>query len=276
MKKTWRWLGKKDKVTLPMLRKIGIEGIVTALHDIPDGEIWTLEAILDLRDYIENEGLEWSVVECLPVSELIKCGRADNRLIDNYILSLANLGTAEIKTVCYNFTPATNRLHPEICKVDAAPSKKLLSLYNGIDKSALRENMKYFINQMMPVCEEFCINMCVYPDSFPSKEFGLPHIVTKSEDLEWILKTVYNPYNGLAFCTESLNQSQHNNMQELAKKFAANTHFVCLKSMYTQIINGIINTFYFEENKPLKEMVNTFEKYNPSLPICIGHGKISD
>ena len=72
MEKTWRWFGKKDKITLPMLRQIGVEGIVTALHDVPNGEIWALEAIQSLKDYIESHQLRWSVVESLPVSEAIK------------------------------------------------------------------------------------------------------------------------------------------------------------------------------------------------------------
>ena len=72
MEKTWRWFGRKDKITLPMLRQIGVEGIVTALHDVPNGEIWTLEAIKSLKDYIESHQLRWSVVESLPVSEAIK------------------------------------------------------------------------------------------------------------------------------------------------------------------------------------------------------------
>ena len=56
MEKTWRWFGKKDKITLPMLRQIGVEGIVTALHDVPNGEIWTVEAINNLKSYIESYG----------------------------------------------------------------------------------------------------------------------------------------------------------------------------------------------------------------------------
>lgn len=77
MEKTWRWFGKKDKITLPMLRQIGVEGIVTALHDIPNGEIWTIEAINALKSYIESYGLRWSVVESLPVCEAIKYGGTD-------------------------------------------------------------------------------------------------------------------------------------------------------------------------------------------------------
>ena len=99
MEKTWRWFGKKDKITLPMLRQIGVEGIVTALHDVPNGEIWTVEAINDLKSYIESYGLRWSVVESLPVCEAIKYAGAEReQLIENYKVSLANLGKCGIKT----------------------------------------------------------------------------------------------------------------------------------------------------------------------------------
>ena len=67
MERTWRWFGKKDKITLAQLRQIGVEGIVTALHDVPLGEVWTREKIRDLREYIESYGMRWSVVESLPV-----------------------------------------------------------------------------------------------------------------------------------------------------------------------------------------------------------------
>ncbi len=78
MEKTWRWFGKKDKITLPMLRQIGVEGIVTALHEVPNGEIWIVEAINDLKSYIESYGLRWSVVESLPVCEAIKISESWN------------------------------------------------------------------------------------------------------------------------------------------------------------------------------------------------------
>ena len=106
MEKTWRWFGKKDKISLKMLRQIGVEGVVTALHDVSNGEIWTLDAINDLKNYIESHGLRWSVVESLPVSESIKyAGEDRDDLIDKYIVSLENLGQAGVTTVCYNFMP---------------------------------------------------------------------------------------------------------------------------------------------------------------------------
>ncbi len=98
-----------------MLRQIGVEGIVTALHDITNGEVWTSEAILDLKNYIQNAGLKWSVVESLPVSEEIKyAGKNRDNLIDNYIASLENLGKAGVKTVCYNFMPVIDWIRTDL------------------------------------------------------------------------------------------------------------------------------------------------------------------
>ena len=80
MERTWRWFGKKDKITLAQLKQIGVEGIVTALHDVPLGEVWTREKIRDLREYIESYGMRWSVVESLPVVETIKYGGPTGRV----------------------------------------------------------------------------------------------------------------------------------------------------------------------------------------------------
>lgn len=118
MELTWRWFGKGDTISLDMLRQIGVEGIVTALYDVPNGEVWSREQIRDLREHIESHGLKWSVVESLPVSESIKYGGADrDRLIDNYKQSLRNLSAEGIVTVCYNFMPVidwarTDLAHP--------------------------------------------------------------------------------------------------------------------------------------------------------------------
>ena len=115
MKKTWRRFGKKDPITLDMLRQIGVEGIVTYLHDIPLDEIWPPESILDLKNYIESHGLHWAVVESLPVSESIKYGGKDReQLIENYKISLENLGKAGIKTVCYNFMPVIDWIRTDL------------------------------------------------------------------------------------------------------------------------------------------------------------------
>ena len=352
MEKTWRWFGKKDKITLPMLRQIGVKGIVTALHDVPNGEIWTMEAINDLKSYIESYGLRWSVVESLPVCEAIKYAGAEReQLIENYKVSLANLGKCGIKTVCYNFMPVidwirTDLQHPwpdgtsslyydrirfayfdirileregaekdyteeelqkvaELDKViteaekdalidtiivktqgfvngnikegDKNPVsifKRLLALYKDIDRDALRENMRYFLSAIMPVCEEYGVNMCVHPDDPPFQVLGLPRIVTNENDIEWFLNAVNNPHNGLTFCAGSLSAGEHNDTRELAKKFAKRTHFVHLRSTAAMQGGNFIESSHLTGRGHLIDLIRIFENENPGLPMRVDHGRM--
>ena len=352
MEKTWRWFGKKDKITLPMLRQIGVEGIVTALHDVPNGEIWTVEAINDLKSYIESYGLRWSVVESLPVCEAIKYAGAEReQLIENYKISLANLGKCGIKTVCYNFMPVidwirTDLQHPwpdgtsslyydhirfayfdirileregaekdytekelqkvaELDKViteaekdalidtiivktqgfvngnikegDKNPVsifKRLLALYKDINRDALRENMRYFLSAIMPVCEEYGVNMCIHPDDPPFQVLGLPRIVTNENDIEWFLNAVDNPHNGLTFCAGSLSAGEHNDTRELAKKFAKRTHFVHLRSTAAMQGGNFIESSHLTGRGHLVDLIRIFENENPGLPMRVDHGRM--
>ena len=106
LEKTWRWFGFNDTITLDHLVQMGVQGVVTALHHIPNGEVWEVEEILKVKNAIEAKGMRWSVVESLPVSEGIKiCSKDRSRLINNYQKSLKNLGKCGIDTVCYNFMP---------------------------------------------------------------------------------------------------------------------------------------------------------------------------
>jgi mannonate dehydratase len=104
--KTWRWFGPNDPINLNHVKQTGVSGVVTALHDIPVGEIWQVDKISKTKQAIEAEGLKWSVVESLPVHENIK-KRTGNyiQLIENYKISLKNLATQGINTVCYNYMP---------------------------------------------------------------------------------------------------------------------------------------------------------------------------
>ncbi|WP_217928036.1 mannonate dehydratase [Bacteroides caecimuris] len=352
MEKTWRWFGKKDKITLPMLRQIGVEGIVTALHEVPNGEIWTVEAINDLKSYIESYGLRWSVVESLPVCEAIKyAGTEREQLIENYKVSLANLGKCGVKTVCYNFMPVIDwirtdlhypwpdgtsslyydrirfayfdikileregaekdyteeELHKvaELDKViteaekdnlidtiivktqgfvngnikegdknPVAIFKRLLGLYKDIDRDALRENMRYFLSAIMPVCEEYGVNMCVHPDDPPFQVLGLPRIVTNESDIEWFLNAVDNPHNGLTFCAGSLSAGAHNDTRELAKKFAGRTHFVHLRSTEAMPGGNFIESSHLSGRGHLIDLIRIFEKENPGLPMRVDHGRM--
>ena len=107
MIESWRWFGPLDKITLPEITQTGASGIVTALHDIPYGEIWPVEAIAARQKMIADTGLlDWIVVESLPIHEHIKRGEGDlTTLFANYRQSMANLAACGIHTICYNFMP---------------------------------------------------------------------------------------------------------------------------------------------------------------------------
>ncbi len=351
MEKTWRWFGPNDKITLDMLRQIGVEGIVTALHHIPNGEIWSEEEVVKMKNFIEEHGLRWSVVESLPVCESIKYGGSDrDQLIENYKESLRNLGKAGIKTICYNFMPvldwartdleypnpdgtsnlyfnraefayfdinilkrenaaqdydeetlrrmreevaprmdkdAEHRLveniivktqgfvNGNITEDDLEPVNKfreLLELYKGIDADRLRANMAYFLNAIMPVCDEYGIDMCVHPDDPPMPILGLPRIVTCDADIRAFLDAVPNPHNGLTFCAGSLSAGAHNDVVELARKYASRTHFVHAR------ICKVLSNGDFKESTHLDprliEVVRIFEKGRPGVPMRVDHAPL--
>ena len=118
MEQTWRWWGPQDLIKLAHVCQAGATGIVTALHQIPSGELWTREAVEERKRFIEADkslGLRWSVVESLPVHEAIKIGNGDlNPLFDTYRASMRNLAAAGVKTICYNFMPVLDWTRTEL------------------------------------------------------------------------------------------------------------------------------------------------------------------
>lgn len=372
MERTWRWFGKNDPITLAMLKQIGVEGIVTALHDVPLGQVWTREKIHDLKTFIESYGMRWSVVESLPVTETIKYAGPDrDEQIDIYKQSLRNLATEGIHTICYNFMPVldwarTDLLHdnpngssnlyfsiPQFAYFDIyilkrqgakddwarflvlgpdgkpngrniieeveqlrstmTPEKdhalveniviktqgfvsgnfkeddehpvelfrQLIALYKGIDRDQLRANMKYFLEAIMPVCEECDMYMCVHPDDPPFQVLGLPRIVTCDDDIQWFLNAVPNKHNGLTFCAGSLSAGAQNNVVEMARKYASRTWFVHLRSCHVFPNGDFTEASHLGGRADIIQLARVFEeeeerrKGNANierLPMRVDHG----
>ena len=124
---TMRWFGPQDKISLRDIRQCDVKGIVTALHHIPVGDIWTVDEIKRRQQEIRDEGMEWTVVESLPVSEDIKRQKGDFKIhIDNYKTSLKNLATCGIYVVTYNFMPILDWIRTNHAYVNADGTRALL------------------------------------------------------------------------------------------------------------------------------------------------------
>ena len=162
-----------------------------------------------------------------------------------------------------------------ISEDDAAPVetfRSLLWLYDGIDRDTLRANMKYFLEAIMPVCRQYDINMCVHPDDPPLQILGLPRIVTCDEDIEWFLNAVPDSHNGLTFCAGSLSAGAHNDVVELARKYADRTHFV-----HARICNVMPNGDFKESthlDPRLIDVIRTFETRRPDVPMRVDHAPL--
>ena len=227
MKMTFRWYGESDPVALTQIRQIPtVSGVVSAVYDVPVGEVWPQEKINALKQTANQNGLAFEVVESVPVHEDIKLGapKADE-YIDAYCENIRRLGAAGVRCICYNFMPVFDWLrsnlampHPDgsnglayVNKTVLAmnPQKSELSLpgwdesytkeqlgalleaYRAVGEEQLWQNLEHFLNRIIPVAEQAGVLMAIHPDDPPWGIFGLPRIITGEENIARFLK-LYN------------------------------------------------------------------------------------
>ena len=301
MRQTWRWFGPQDPVSLQDIRQTGAEGIVSALHHIPHGEVWPVEEIQKRKAEIEAAGLTWDVIESVTIHESIKT-RTHNyqHYIDLYKESLRNIAACGINIVTYNFMPVNDWTRTDLDLVMPDGSKALyfnwfdlavfdihilkrenaeqdyspyvlqeaesrfkqysqeqldhiahivmfgipgekkqtleqmrekLGWYKDIDGTTLRENLKYFLQEIAPVADELGLKLAIHPDDPPFNILGLPRVVSNADDLQYILSAVPNQSNGICFCTGSLGANPKNNLPEMARAVGDRIHFVHLRNV---------------------------------------------
>ena len=346
LKQTWRWFGPDDPVTLKNILQTGATGIVTALHHIPHGDVWTVEEIEKRKNIIEAEGLSWDVVESVTVHESIKTQTGNyKKYIEDYKQTLRNLAACNIKTVTYNFMPVADwtRTNLDFIMPDGSralyfnwfdlavfdiyilkrqnaaesytdailseaekrfklyspqqldalsstirfgiPGEKKLSVeemlasintYKEIDHSTLRSHLKYFLEEVIPVCNENNIKLALHPDDPPFDIFGLPRIVSTADDVEYILSSVDNNANGFCFCTGSFGASATNNLVEMIKRIDARIHFVHLRNTRRDECGNFYEADHLDGDtdmyEVIKEILSIQQKSNEAIPFRPDHG----
>lgn len=269
MRLAFRWYGETDPIKIEYIKQIPqMDSIVTAIYDVPVGEVWPMEKILKLKDRVETAGLKFDVIESVPVHEDIKLGRGKrDEYIENYKENIRNLGKAGVKVICYNFMPVFDWTRSQLDKRledgsttlvyykeqvdkldplnsdlslpgwDSSYTKEELSdLFRGykeIGESGLWENLEYFLKEIIPVAKEVDVKMAIHPDDPPWPIFGLPRIITKEENIDRFLKIVDSEYNGLTLCTGSLGCANFNNIERLIDKYSKQNriHFMHVRNV---------------------------------------------
>ncbi|WP_430935996.1 mannonate dehydratase [Saccharicrinis sp. 156] len=360
LEKTWRWFGFNDPITLDDLKQMGVEGVVTALHHIPNGEVWPIEEILKVKKAIKEKGMRWRVVESLPVSEGIKQHSNDYpRLIDNYKQSLKNLGQCGIDTICYNFMPVLDWARTDLnyalpdggesmlfdfptfiafdayilkrpnaeeeypaqllekakeiyLNMTSAEADKLayniivitqgfidgvidgsvsnpktlflefIKKYANINKEKLRENLKTFLDDIIPVAEQVGVRMCIHPDDPPFQILGLPRIIGGLDDFKWLLSANSSPNNGITFCTGSLSAKPENNLLEIIQECGHRIYYTHLRNTTLLDDGSFYESGHMDGSQNMPEIIKALlleqqsriesDNSNIRIPVRPDHG----
>lgn len=276
MKLSFRWYGPDDTITPEFISQIpGMHSIVTAVYDVPVGEVWPQDRIDALKAQTEQAGLHFEVIESVPVHEDIKLGKPTReRYIDNYCENIRRLAKAGIRCICYNFMPvfdwtrtqldhknadgSTSLVYyqEQVDQVDPLKSDSDLTLpgwdasytrqelsdvvaqYRNMTEEQLWDNLSYFLKRVIPVAAECDVYMAIHEDDPCWSIFGLPRIITDEANLDRFLSIVDDVHNGITLCTGSLGCDAKNDVVHMAEKYAkmGRIHFAHLRNI--RVLSG--------------------------------------
>ncbi|HTX73479.1 MAG TPA: mannonate dehydratase [Rectinemataceae bacterium] len=264
---TFRWYGRQDPVRLAQIRQIpGVRGIVAALYDYKPGEAWPVAEVASLKREIVSAGLDFSVVESIPIHEEIKMGGPDrDYYIESWISSLRAVGAAGIPVVTYNFMPvfdwtrsdlgrvlpdgsralaydeaAIERMDPLegelelpgwLAHYSRADLARLMARYREIGAEQLWSNLSYFLEAVVPVAQSEGVRLAIHPDDPPWPVFGLPRIVVDSASLRRLISVVRSPANGICLCSGSFGVLAGNDIPSMVREFADNISFAHIRNV---------------------------------------------